>query len=842
MPAPPGKHQIRRVVSMAYETPWGITPEKLQAIAELLDRRHDGHLSAEEIEARLGDAPRRRVILEEAADTPYQITPGGVAIIPLYGTLAPRMNLVVDYSGGTSTQEFAAAVQEAAADPDVKAIVLDVDSPGGMVLGTPEAAQQIELVAKTKPVITVATGQICSCAYWIGAAAGRIVVSPSTMAGSIGVLQLHSDYSAADTMAGVRRTVIHAGSLKGIGNPYETLDQNKREAVRVSTDDYYAMFVEAVARYRKITVGQVEDNFGQGEAMVASRALAAGLVDRIGTLSEIVAELESKPAGQTAKSQAGGGSFPGLPLRGQSQQATSLSKGEVDMDPETKKALVALGLCAADADEATAQAALAGVKSPPKQVAKTEPAPAAAPVLPTPAAALLSPGDRDAAAAKAATDERERARQIRARGQILGCDAAAIDAAIDAGHSVDRFLREATEAGAKRDGPVHPVERIEAGPAAKDKWQAVAIDALFHKSGVPTKTQPKPEAKNLCRGRAMDVVRETLRIQYGRALVGSDEDLAAAALGNLETLHALGADVPYSTPGDFPNILAGLGNRVLEETPRYAETSFQNWTWRRPSVPDFRPATILRIGEFGEFPEHIDGHNFEQSKPLEEYSWIQVDSYGDEFSITPVMIANDDLGAFPQAIQDKDAAHDATLNRLCVNLLTGNPTLGDGYALFNDTYHFNDIDASASSGAPSVTDLALIRLRLRRQKGPTGKRKINQSLVGLLIPEDLETVTEQLLDPQRVAVPITDVTVNTFRGRVAWWIDPQLADWSLVFYFGFANPQRSKSIVHCYQTGYERMQMRSYFNPKSNCRVWQFEGRFAAGINSWRGVVRDAGT
>lgn len=511
------------------------------------------------------------------------------------------------------------------------------------------------------------------------------------------------------------------------------------------------------------------------------------------------------------------------------------------MTPEQKAALVALGLVDAAATDEAAQAAHDGLTKKPAGIAPMPPVTPMPPVAPMAPIAPMA-AEVEARERKATGEERERARQIRARGQLLGIDAAAIDVAIDGGHSVDQFLRGVTEANAQREAPVAAAGRIGTGKASADKWRDVAIDALFHKSGVPTKTEPKAEAKNLCRRPAMDVVCETLRLQHGRALIGSNEDLAAAALGSLEALRNLGADVPYSTPGDFPNILAGLGNRVLEETPRYVDTSFQNWTWRRPDVPDFRPATILRIGEFGEFPEHVDGADFEQSKPLEEPSWVQVDSYGDEFAITPVMVANDDLGAFPQAIQDKEAAHDATLNRLCVNLLTANPTLGDGYALFNDTYHYNDIDAAASGGAPSVADLALIRLRLRRQRGTSGKRKLNQTLVGLLIPEDLETVTEQLLDPSRIAVPITDATVNPFRGRVQAWVDPQLADWSLVFYFGFSNPQRSKSIVHCYQTGYSRMKMRDYFSPERNSRIWQFEGRFAAGINNWRGVVRDAGT
>jgi hypothetical protein len=296
--------------------------------------------------------------------------------------------------------------------------------------------------------------------------------------------------------------------------------------------------------------------------------------------------------------------------------------------------------------------------------------------------------------------------------------------------------------------------------------------------------------------------------------------------------------VPYNTPGDFPNILSATGRRILETAPQYVGTTFQDWAYRRQSLPDFKPATLVRTGEFGEFPLHPDGHDFEQSTFAEGTAWIAVDEYGDEFGLTPRMIVDDDLGAFYDALTDKVAAHDHTLNGLCVNLLTGNPTLSDGYALFG-TDHANLVSLGA---APNDTELAAMRLLLRRQKGISAKRKLNQTVNMLLIPEDIETTTEKFLSPNVRVVPITDATADIWRGRVRFLVEPRLADVSTTAFYGFADPRQSRSIVYCYQTGFERMNSKNYYNPKNNCRIWQFSGRFAAAVSNYRGVVKNNGT
>ena len=192
---------------------------------------------------------------------------------------------------------------------------------------------------------------------------------------------------------------------------------------------------------------------------------------------------------------------------------------------------------------------------------------------------------------------------------------------------------------------------------------------------------------------------------------------------------------------------------------------------------------------------------------------------------------------------------------MCINILTGNPTLPDTGALFNATAqttaggHANYV-ASGSGAAPSTTTLSAARLALRKMLGASLKRKLNYTVFGLLVPEDLETTTQQLLSatlqifPTVEGAAVTNVTSGTqlFRGQVTWWDDPLLGDSSTVGWYAFANPTTARAIVYCHQQGYEQMVTRNYYNPKNNCRIWQFEGRFAAAVNNYRGVYMNFGS
>lgn len=279
------------ILKAIYEMPWAIQQEKLAAIVEMV------HLRANGLETSFADAERAPVM---AAMSAPARNGGSVAILPIFGTISQRMNVMSDFSGGTSTEKFTTSFRQAMADSSVKAIVLNVDSPGGTIYGVDELASEIYKARGEKRVVAIANSLSASAAYWIGSAAEEFSVTPGGEVGSIGVFAAHMDESTALAAEGIKTTLISAGKYKTEGNPYEPLSEEARTAMQSRVDDYYGMFVDAVARNRGVTAGRVKTGYGQGRVMGAQDALKAGMVDRVATLDQTLARLGVTAPARTA--------------------------------------------------------------------------------------------------------------------------------------------------------------------------------------------------------------------------------------------------------------------------------------------------------------------------------------------------------------------------------------------------------------------------------------------------------------------------------------------------------------------------------------------------------------
>lgn len=264
---------------------WAIDPGKLDQILAMLSlHAHDGRLTDAEIRAAVG---------KEMTPTPAPTAPQWVAVIPIVGVILPRATGIQESSGLMSLARISAQFDAAMRDPAVGSIVLDIDSPGGMVAGVPEFAAKVSAARETKPVLAIANTLAASAGYWIAAAAETLIASPSADVGSIGVLTVHLDESRANEAEGLSYTVLAAGEFKGEGNPFEPLGDLARAHIQERLGDAYGMFLAAVAKGRGTTVAAVRDSYGRGRVLSARKALAAGMVDRIATLDDVLAKLSS---------------------------------------------------------------------------------------------------------------------------------------------------------------------------------------------------------------------------------------------------------------------------------------------------------------------------------------------------------------------------------------------------------------------------------------------------------------------------------------------------------------------------------------------------------------------
>lgn len=279
--------------------PWAITPDMLSEIQGIYGR----HLRGDKID--LQNLSAATGITFDNQPKGYSVQ-DGVAVLPIDGVISKRMNLMTKISGGISTElagrDFVAAMN----DRSVEAIVLAVDSPGGTVDGTPELAQLIASYRGTKPVLACTDGMMCSAAYWIGAAADRINISSEVaVVGSIGVVAKHVDVSKAEEKTGIKTTEIYAGKYKRIASQYGPLTDEGRQSIQEAVDHVYSVFVDDVARFRGVDAAEVLERMADGRVFNGSKAIEAGLVDGVATLSETIQQARELARGKKKPARAG---------------------------------------------------------------------------------------------------------------------------------------------------------------------------------------------------------------------------------------------------------------------------------------------------------------------------------------------------------------------------------------------------------------------------------------------------------------------------------------------------------------------------------------------------------
>lgn len=280
--------ELMRVLAAAMGQPWAIHKPVGDALWAILSRRALGmRLPEEDVQA---------VVAGRAAHVSASTAPTAIAVIPVMGVIAHRAALVTGVSQprGTGTDALTDEFRQALRDPQVGAIVLDVDSPGGGVFGVPELAREIRDARGKKPIVAVANALAASAAYWIASAADEMVVTPSGEVGSIGVYAMHEDWSKAMERQGVAATFVHAGRFKVEGHPFAPLDDDARAKMQADVDAYYDMFVAGVAKGRGLPRATVRgEAFGEGRLLMAQEAVANGLADRVATLDDVLGELAS---------------------------------------------------------------------------------------------------------------------------------------------------------------------------------------------------------------------------------------------------------------------------------------------------------------------------------------------------------------------------------------------------------------------------------------------------------------------------------------------------------------------------------------------------------------------
>lgn len=267
--------------------PWAIVPDQLLEMQAIYATHLRGDkIDIPAIEARLG-----RPLASDQQE--YSVREGGVAVLPIEGVIAPKANMFTRISGGASAQMLQTQLESAMADSRVKSLILQIDSPGGSVFGTPELAASVREYSATKPIVTVSDVQMSSAAYWIGSAANAMFITgPTVHVGSIGVVANHE---FRPSFSGAKTTEITAGRYKRIASSNAPLSEEGRAYLQAQVDHLYSAFVDIVAAHRGVDAQTVLEHMADGRVFIGQQAIDVGLVDGMSSVDAMVEQLATDP-------------------------------------------------------------------------------------------------------------------------------------------------------------------------------------------------------------------------------------------------------------------------------------------------------------------------------------------------------------------------------------------------------------------------------------------------------------------------------------------------------------------------------------------------------------------
>jgi len=263
---------LPHIISKVTRQPWVITAEKHRAIMDVLDARIAGDFKA------MGyaddDGPEDDGDRDQYRE--FQTATGTIAVIPVHGILGKHLSSMEMACGGCSLDTLQSQLKTALASPRISKVLLDVNSPGGTVTGTPETARLIAAVNAVKPVWAFTDADCCSGAMWLASQCARVYSTESAEMGSVGVRMVLLDYTRQLEEEGVKINAISSGKYKLMGASFKPLADDEREMLQAESDRIHAQFQEAVNAVRPVGNQHLQGQIYRGE-----EAAGIGLTDGV---------------------------------------------------------------------------------------------------------------------------------------------------------------------------------------------------------------------------------------------------------------------------------------------------------------------------------------------------------------------------------------------------------------------------------------------------------------------------------------------------------------------------------------------------------------------------------
>lgn len=854
-------YRYKNIVSAVTDANWLCLPSKLEQIKSFLELKASGvDVSEEEVQGILASAASPYDAFR--GEDGQRIDVDGIRYISMFGVVAPRMNLMMRFSGGTSTQQLINEFKAAEKDDSVKTVLFHVDSPGGVATMVPELGDVILGLRKKKRVITVAEGMMASAALWVGTAATKVYASVSTEVGSQGAYRILMSGEAANKEAGIDYRVIRAGEFKALGNEYEKISD---ETVKVFTDRVEVLndqFISAMAENRGVTTQYVTENFGRGKVFYAAEAMERKLIDGIKTFEEVFEAERSKNASAKTFSVSGA-SFMIMTAKVKAALFANDCVDSIDASDEVCTAYLrgfakSNGLNLEDADEAGLISAISGTQAHHIVTGKKDTTVGIddkgneykADVLPFDPKEHISKTQAEA-------ELRLRNAEIKLAAKELNVPDKLVNEALTSDKSIEDIREEFQNYAADDETPLV----IVGGDAHQDKVAAGFVGTILSRcegEGVELTKAEQEYSRSMTDMSFIElaqVVNASNGIKRSGDKVQDARNFLASGLRGVGQSNAnvirygeslVAGEASYNRAGDHPDALSNIMGRMMDVAYDQAETTYEVYSKKVPDLPDDRPQTFFETAVFQELDARGEDEKHKQlTFDSQMKAMIQVAKYGNKVALTEEMVIRDDMSLFDSQLATLQEAAIYTVDNSLRALLVSNPNmLEDGQPMFSGA---RGNLVTSGGGPPTAAAAAIMRRMHRKIKGYGSTRVMNRPPTVSLHPAEHEEAVRQVFltnasDPK---VAQTDATINTVRGTITPYFDAMLGEYTASggdkAWYTIVPKYKPFIYGHLRGKGGSRGYRTTWVDPDTGTRYVAIDMWAGYAALNWRGTVKNPG-
>lgn len=450
--------------------------------------------------------------------------------------------------------------------------------------------------------------------------------------------------------------------------------------------------------------------------------------------------------------------------------------------------------------------------------------------------------------------ERKRIKEINALGEKANIERTVVDRWISEGTSlelvrekvIERMAANATSTGTSAGADV----RVTA--SGDDKFMAAIQDGLLMRCQTASRVQrslvgskPAPGSEDFGRGNLVRIAEEILRRAGVSTHRFSAPEIAKAAMGNRSMLERMGIrrDSAYHTTGSFANLLLNASNKTLLAAYEESPYTWSLWARQATSVDDFKPINRIRFSESPDLEVVPENKEYPEGVMTDSKESYSVEKFGKMFSISWETVVNDDLDAISRIPAMHGAAARRTQNKKVYEVLTSNPTMGDGVALFGA--HTSGTNTSGAAAAPSVTTLNTAFSAMRRQKGLTNDVTLNIVPRYLIVPVSYEGTALEVVNSISYNAANNNEGVRNIYGpngprNLVVIGEPTLDASSTTVWYLAADPGQIDTVELSFLAGEESPVLETEWKFETDTYLNKVRQTFGVKAIDWRGLYRNS--